>query len=93
MNILCFFYIYCDEMINGIFYSLYYVEQNSYGYNGNEDTKLAAASVYASAMLIYPQRGNAALNEIVHRTYLNESLLRKLGQSMQEFYLDCIRFR
>lgn len=80
----------CIEIfkITVFFYSLHYVEQNSYGYTGNENIKLAAACVYASTMITYPQCSNAALNKIVQRTYLNESLLRKLGQSVQEFYTD-----
>lgn len=69
-------------------YSLQYVEENSYGYNGNEEIKLAAATVYVSTSLSYPNKSNAILSEIVHQTYLNESLLRKLGQSIQEFYFD-----
>lgn len=71
-----------------IFCSLHYVEQSSYGYDGNEEIKLAAATVYASTLLVKPESGNVILNEIVHRTYLNESLLHKLGQSIQQFYLD-----
>lgn len=69
-------------------YSLQYVEENTYGYNGNEEIKLAAATVYVSTLLTYPHSANTILGDIVHQTYLNESLLRKLGQSMQEFYFD-----
>lgn len=70
---------------------LYYVEQNTYGYNGNEEIKLAAAAVYVAAMLTHPRKGNSSLSEIVHRTFLNESFLRKLGQSLQDFYMVCDR--
>lgn len=71
-------------------YSLLHVEQTTYGYNGNEETKFAAATVYVSTLLSYPQMGTATLNEIVRLTYLNESFLRKFSQSIHEFYLDCM---
>lgn len=70
-------------------FRLYRVEQTTYSYNGNEETKFAAAIVYVSAMLTYPKIAGSILNEIVRRTYLNESFLRKFGQSIHEFYLDC----
>ncbi|XP_031622798.1 uncharacterized protein LOC116340448 isoform X2 [Contarinia nasturtii] len=71
---------------------LHYVEENTYNYFGNEEFKLAAATLYASTILIKSQGGNIVLNEIVKLTYLNESLVRKLGQSVHDFYLDCIRY-
>lgn len=70
-------------------YSLNHVEQNSYGFNGNEEQKLAAATVLVSTMITYPQRKNAVLNEIVQKTYLNGSLLQKLGKSVHEYYIVC----
>ncbi|XP_055308962.1 uncharacterized protein LOC129572872 [Sitodiplosis mosellana] len=77
VQMLRFIYLY-RKKFNEIFH---YVEQSTYGYNGNEEFKLGAATVYASTMLINSTCGNSVLNEIVNRTYLNESLIRKLGQS------------
>lgn len=74
--------------ISLILYSLDHVEETTYGYRGNEETKFAAATVYVSTLLSYPQIANATLNEIVRLTYLNESFLRKFSQSVHDFYLD-----
>lgn len=80
--------LFCSMSISLFLYSLDHVEETTYGYRGNEETKFAAATVYVSTLLSYPQIANATLNEIVRLTYLNESFLRKFSQSVHDFYLD-----
>lgn len=54
----------------------------------DNEYKLGVVVVNYSIIIHYSKYSNEVLDEIIRRTYLNESFLRKLTQSMQSVCLS-----